>query len=83
MQLHEYQIYLSNIDNTQTDLFDSEMEPKQVLPLWICSRPKSNGNKEVTSDFLRGCCFQDLFKTACSILVKFLSSFFSKDFVIV
>ena len=28
-----------------------------------------------------GCCFQDLFRIACSILVQFLSSFFSIHFV--
>ena len=34
-----------------------------------------------TTAVLKGCCFQDSFKTACSILVQFPSSFFSLHFV--
>ena len=39
------------------------------------------GSKWPCSYCFAVCHFQDLFKTACSILVKFPSSFFSKHFV--
>ena len=30
-----YQVFLSNTNNLKIDLFDSEMGPQQVLPLWV------------------------------------------------
>ena len=39
------------------------------------------GDKWPYSSCFIGCCFQDVFKTACSIFVLFLCSFLSKCFI--